>query len=53
MQATQSSTASGVVGIREVLDAQGTRDQDRAALGQVSRALQLDLGVSPKECSHE
>jgi hypothetical protein len=53
MQATQSSTASGVVGVREVLDAQGTWDQDRAALGQVSRGLQLGLGVSPKEFSHE
>ena len=53
MQATQSSTASGVVGVREVRDAQGTWDQDGAALGQVSRGLQLGWGVSPKECSHE
>ena len=53
MQATQSSTASGVVGVREVRDAQGTWvDQGRAALRRVSRGLQLGLGVSPKECSH-
>ena len=46
MQATQSSTASGVVGVREVLDAQGTWDQDGAALGEVSRGLQFGLGVA-------
>jgi hypothetical protein len=54
MQAMRSSTASGVVGIREVRDAQGAWvDQDCAAFGEVSRGLQLDLAVSPKECSHE
>jgi|HubBroStandDraft_5_1064220.scaffolds.fasta_scaffold4494189_1 hypothetical protein len=46
MQATQSSTASGVVGVRKVLDAQGTWDQDGAALGEVSRGLQFGLGVA-------